>query len=45
MENSDARFHEMFRAWLKDVFGPDFDPMDVDEASYYELEDIYRDTM
>lgn len=34
-----------FKEWLDDLFGSDVDPMDLDDASYEELENIYKEVM
>ena len=34
-----------FTEWLDELFGSDVDPMDLDDASYEELENIYKEVM
>lgn len=34
-----------FKEWLDDLFGSDIDPMDLDDTSYKELENIYKEVM
>ena len=34
-----------FKEWLDELFGSDVDPMDLDDASYEELENIYKEVM
>lgn len=34
-----------FKEWLDDLFGSDIDPMDLDEESYEELKNIYKEVI
>lgn len=34
-----------FKEWLNDLFGTEVDECDLDEDSYSELENIYREVM
>ena len=36
---------ETFKEWLDEILGSDVDPMDLDDASYEELKNIYKEVM